>query len=91
MTFTILSFSSHFGYRGNTSSVRMTRLFVKACIIVGILGLLGLGDVGSTIAGEQQGKPAKEKSKVFRLSLDDAVAMQPILQQRNEDLEHMRL
>ncbi|WNM57546.1 TolC family protein [Candidatus Nitrospira allomarina] len=51
------------------------RLFAKVCIIMGLLGVLGLGTVGNATAGEQENRPASRKSVVQRLSLDDAIAL----------------
>ena len=70
-----LSPSFPFGYREDSSTMFMTGFFVKACIIMGFLGLLGWGDVSSAIAANQEGKPGSEKSTILRLSLDDAIAM----------------
>ncbi|WP_342349229.1 TolC family protein [uncultured Nitrospira sp.] len=42
---------------------------------MGFLSLLGLGSVGSAMAGEQEDKPAREKPVVQRLSLDEAIVL----------------
>ena len=76
MNFNPLSLSSPFGYREDSSPMLMTRLSVKACIIImGFLGLLGLGGAGSAMAANQEDKPGSENPTVLRLSLDDAIAM----------------
>jgi cobalt-zinc-cadmium efflux system outer membrane protein len=53
----------------------MIQLCVKACLIMGSLGLLGLVNIGSAMAGELPGKSAKEQPQALRLSLDDAIAL----------------
>jgi cobalt-zinc-cadmium efflux system outer membrane protein len=63
------------GFRDHPRLMPVTRPFVKACLIVGFLGLLGLGGAGSAMAVEQGGKPAREKPAAQRLSLDDAIAL----------------